>query len=113
VTITAPTELSQQVLDVVRDELNVKQVICKKGSEIGITLDMTVTPELAEEGKARGLVREIQMLRKEKGCTIDQPIAVSLPIEYKKLPDNLVSYIKKETLATGITWEETLNISIG
>ena len=63
-----------------------------------------------EAGKARELIREIQMLRKEKGCKIDERVSLTLSDEYTSLSDALLDLVKRETLATGITWGPMTNI---
>jgi len=69
--------------------------------------------EIRAMGDARMLVRKIQMMRKEKGCTIHETITLELPKEYQHLSEKLLDDIKSETLATKISWGETLQLSIG
>ena len=69
--------------------------------------------ELEHMATARTLIRSIQVLRKEKGCTIAERITVQLPEEYKTLPKKLLDTIATETVAQTITWGNTLSISIG
>ena len=111
-TAKTPTVLSSEILHVIEQELNVKKAIHDVG-EFSVTLDMTLTDELRQEGTARDLVRQIQGLRKEKGCAIDARIALILPQAAKTLPKELITYIQKETLADSVSWGETLSLSIG
>jgi isoleucyl-tRNA synthetase len=53
------------LLALIKDELNVKEVVVQTGSDEKIVLDTTITPELEEEGSVRELMREIQDLRKK------------------------------------------------
>ncbi len=113
-TYTAATKLPADVEEVLAAETNVKQVRhekVKESEEVFVALDFTVTKELAEEGEVRELTRQVQMLRKEKGCKIDERVALTLPEKYKSLPENLLKQIKKETLANVITWATDLSIS--
>ncbi len=75
-----------------------------------VALDITVTPELRNEGLARELVNRIQNLRKEKGLEVTDRIL--LKIENKKEIDEAVTqfeeYITSETLAE-LQWAESLN----
>ncbi|MDB5266851.1 MAG: isoleucyl-tRNA synthetase, isoleucyl-tRNA synthetase [Parcubacteria group bacterium] len=57
-------ELGQEFLDIIRDELNVKEVTVNKDLATEIELDPTITPELMLEGRMRDIVRSIQEMRK-------------------------------------------------
>jgi isoleucyl-tRNA synthetase len=108
--------LGREIEEVMKAELNIKNIRWNAGNELYgkfIPDDLKITSELLAEGEARGLVRQIQQLRKEKGCTIDGQIRVVLPKDYRKFPEQLIEYIKKETIATQLTWGDTLQISIG
>jgi isoleucyl-tRNA synthetase len=67
------------VLEVMAQELNVKTVAWKKGEELMVELDTTITPELKAEGDARELMRSIQKLRKEAGLAVGQTATVEAP----------------------------------
>ncbi|EKD87238.1 MAG: hypothetical protein ACD_36C00179G0003 [uncultured bacterium] len=104
-------DLDDEYLALIRDELNVKTVRLEKGKgEMGVALDTKLTPELMQEGQARELIREIQKLRKVKGCRIDERITVTLPKSFKELPKDLIDFIKKETLTGSLLWGEQLTI---
>lgn len=95
-------DLSLDLLQLIKDELNVKEVI--EGDKI--ELDIRLTPELEEEGKARDLVRDIQDARKEMGTGLDEKIVVYLP----DWPKDFEAYIKKSTLATELRRGDVLKI---
>lgn len=69
----------------------------ESGSGFVVALDTTITPELALEGKARDLVREIQDMRKEADLHIADRIKLAV-----QGADELVAahgeYLKSETL---------------
>jgi isoleucyl-tRNA synthetase len=69
-----------------------------------VALDVTLTPELKEEGLARELVNRIQNLRKESGFEVTDRIDVRIK-EHKVLATavrNNFDYICSETLATSL-----------
>jgi len=106
-------KINEALQQIIKDELNVKEVDIRVGKgELAGEFDLTITPELQQEGEARELIRQIQLLRKEKGCRIDERVTVQLPETQKHLQSQL-DYIKKETLATTIVWGESLNILTG
>jgi isoleucyl-tRNA synthetase len=66
-----------------------------------VALDITVTPELQDEGNARELVNRIQKIRKETGLELTDRIAVSVE-EHEPLKSailNFSEYICTEILA--------------
>jgi isoleucyl-tRNA synthetase len=63
------------LLDLVKEEVNVKEVVFDANLSTEVELDTYITPELEEEGELRDLIRAIQDRRKEQGLTIqDRPI---------------------------------------
>jgi len=89
----------KELLQLIKEELNVKEVSWqkKKVKEPKVVLDTKITSQLKAEGETRELVRQIQALRKETGCRLDQRIVVYLP----KIPkdERLRELVKKKTLA--------------
>lgn len=71
--------LSAEVTEIVALELNVKAVDFVDREQLSVTLDTTITPELAAESQARELVRSIQQLRRESGTTVDELVEVTAP----------------------------------
>ena len=63
-------------------------------------------------GKKRELIHTIQMLRKEKGCKINDYASLILSSEYKDLT-KMLDEVKTETLVNKITWGDTTTILIG
>jgi len=85
--------------EIVRDEVNVKQV--ENGSET--KLDKTITPELAREGWVRELVRAAQSARKKAGLVVDDRIRLSVDAE---VPEEWREMLMTETLAEELTQGE-------
>ncbi|MFA6340652.1 MAG: class I tRNA ligase family protein [Candidatus Paceibacterota bacterium] len=59
-------EGKKEYLDLIRDEVNVKEVVCDASIANEIELDVNITPILKDEGIMRDIVRAIQDLRKNK-----------------------------------------------
>jgi len=89
-------------------ELNIKNVVWKKGETLEVVIDTDIDshPDLKEEGTVRDLIRQIQVKRKELGCTLTEKIIVILP-EY---PHRFEDLIKRETLADKLRNGEVLSI---
>ena len=76
-----------------------------------VALDMTMTPELIQEGIARELVNRIQNFRKESGLEVTDKIVISLKNE-PQLEEAVIenkSYILSETLAENLNFETRAN----
>jgi len=58
---------NKELLDLVKDEVNVKEVIFDAKMEKEVELDTEITPELKEEGMVREVIRHIQDMRKGAG----------------------------------------------
>ncbi len=114
-TITTNTkELGKDFEQLIKDELNVKNLIWKKVNKeneenhtlsVSVEFDDEITPELRAEGEAREIVRSIQEERKKLGTRIDEKIQVTLA----DWPKEFEEYIKRNaligTLAKGVSFE--------
>lgn len=69
-----------ELIQLIKDEVNVKSVEFKKGAgDLEVVLDTKITPELAEEAKTRELIRNIQKERKNMGISLTRKVKVSTP----------------------------------
>jgi isoleucyl-tRNA synthetase len=69
-------KLSAELADILKEEINVKEVAFDKKLEEPFVLDTTITPELRMEGIMRELARTIQELRQEAGYVPKDAIGV-------------------------------------
>ncbi len=75
-TVTVPSgELGPEYVELIKDEVNVKEVRVEKG-EYAVSLDVMLTPALVREGTVREIVRRVNAIRKNGGLTIDDRIEV-------------------------------------
>ena len=68
------TDLDPDFLDLVKEELNVKEVITAPGDVLAVELDTKITPELKLEGICRDLTRHINDRRKKMGLSFKDKI---------------------------------------
>ncbi|MCX6726010.1 MAG: isoleucine--tRNA ligase [Candidatus Shapirobacteria bacterium] len=102
-------KMEEELIQLIKEELNIKEVEYQIGKgELKVELDTKITPELKAEGEARDLVRQIQDLRKQINCKIDEKIKVFGPSWPKDL--KLQEYIKKETLSVELLSGQELKI---
>ena len=105
--ISIPTEFKETYLVIIKDELNVKEVVVDAKIESGVVLDTTITPDLKREGDFRELARAIQDMRKAKGLTPDDRISVSIDTDEvgKDVVSTFESELKKIVQADSVTLE--------
>jgi isoleucyl-tRNA synthetase len=99
------TKLSEPLEALLLAELNVKRAEYEKG-EASVKIDMSITPELKAEGKARDIVRSIQEERKKLGTQIDEYVDVTLP----DWPSAFEEHIKKQALVKSLQKSETFSV---
>jgi isoleucyl-tRNA synthetase len=91
---------NKELMELIKDELNVKNVVADKSQKEDVVLNMEITPELKEEGLARELVRQIQSMRKEAGFIPADKINISYQLPVTNLFfEKWKNYIIKETNA--------------
>ena len=104
--------LSDGFSDVIAEELNVKKVergsgkgITKQTSDILVTLNTELTPELKSEGLLREITRTINQIRKEQKLTIADRVVVRYSTDDASLKFIFSKYaeeIKKAVLAFSV-----------
>jgi isoleucyl-tRNA synthetase len=98
------------LVELIKDEVNVKEVVFNAPIETEVALDTAITPALKEEGDLRELLRKIQDLRKEKGLSVGDKASLVVPVELKLIVDKFGGEIKKATSLTSIEVGEILNL---
>lgn len=102
-----PAEVAQFLIDIAKDELNVKSVEIVTDSESesaqpSVVYDLTITPELKREGLMREIIRHVQSARKQAGLQIDDRIILSISSDDSEISQAVGAFadvIKAETLA--------------
>ncbi len=102
--------LSEDMVNLIRDEVNVKNVLFDSTIEEEVKLDLIITPELKEEGDLRELLRKIQDLRKEKGLTVGDLAVLMVTDEFKAIVTKNGDAIKKATNLKSIEFGAKLEI---
>ncbi|OGJ38629.1 MAG: hypothetical protein A2383_00090 [Candidatus Pacebacteria bacterium RIFOXYB1_FULL_39_46] len=95
----------EQYNELIKQELNVKAVRWQNNQtdDFLVTLDLTMTAELEEEGRAREIMRTIQNLRRKAGLQVEDRARVALP----DWPEQWQAEIEAKTATTLIKGEQT------
>jgi isoleucyl-tRNA synthetase len=102
VTVTSSVESpTTEILDVLSQEVNVKEVKWQSGDQFAVEVDTTLTPELKAEGEAREVMRQVQQLRKEAGVQMADWVNVQLPNWPKEWEEQIKSKTKVKELKQG------------
>lgn len=94
--------LPDEYLTLVKEELNVKEVIASDTTE----LDTAITPELKAEGNYRELVRAVQDVRKEKGLTPHDAIAITISKDAEQFLTPFLDSFKKTVVASAVHFSD-------
>lgn len=107
--VTVPSGVIEQgYLDVIADEVNVKEILVQKG-ELKVDLDTELTPELVREGMLRDVSRKVNQLRKDVGLTINDQIELYIfsdDNEVKAMFEEHGEALKVGALATSVSFEK-------
>jgi len=74
---------NKELLNLIQEEVNVKEIVFDSKIKKEIELNTKITPELKEEGMVRDAIRQIQDMRKQAGL---KP-ADKISIEYSGTPE--------------------------
>ena len=87
--------LSAELIDLVKDEVNVKEVVVDPTIQNDVELDVNITQSLKEEGEFRELLRKVQDMRKEKGLSVGDRASLMIPPEFYTITQKYGDEIKK------------------
>jgi len=95
-----------ELLQLIKDELNVEEVILEESKEAKVEFDTQLTDHLRSKGRSRELVREIQEARKTLECRLNERIDLQLP----EWPEEFAEEIKRKTLVDHLTKGDVLKV---
>ena len=101
------SKLNNKYLKLIKEELNVKEIIIAKNINENILLDIQITPELKQEGDYRELVRFLQDMRKKMSLTPSDVVSLVFETnnEGKKLIEKFETDMKKTVLVSKIEFK--------
>ncbi len=114
---TAHQELQEYMVDIIKEEVNVKEVghdINPTHDDVAFLLDTTISPELKREGQMREVIRQVQNARKNAELQVDDRIALNLytgSSELARAIDEHKATIASETLAKSLKSDQKAILS--
>lgn len=103
--VSGAVRLSEATLDVIKEELNVKDIEVTAHVET-VELDTTINEELKLEGLARDIIREVQNARKKAALNVDDRIVLALKSSDYDVRAAIAKHsdvIRTETLAVEVS----------
>lgn len=101
-TLYVNVELGAEYIEIIKDEINVKQVVTADE----ISLETILTDELIREGELRNLMRTIQDARKEKGLSPKDEIEVTVSFSEDYFGKDLNTDLMKTCNIKAIVWND-------
>ncbi|RMD46210.1 isoleucine--tRNA ligase [Candidatus Pacearchaeota archaeon] len=95
-------ELKEEFIEIIKSEVNVKEVIFEKSEELSVELDTVLSPELEAEGFARELARKVQAARKKMGLVKSDKITLLLKGDVLEKIKGFEEFILKRVGATNL-----------
>lgn len=100
--------LHDELVSLIKDEINVKEVALDVTLTEDVALDTTITPELKKEGQFRDLIRAVQELRKQTGLTPSDSATLTVATDERGrvLIEEFASELKKTSILREIIFGE-------
>lgn len=98
----------KELLDLIKEEVNVKEIVFDSKIKEEVELDTKITPELREEGRIREIIRQIQEMRKTAGLKPKDKILLNYfgTDELNKILEKNKNFILEEGKINNLTQKE-------
>jgi isoleucyl-tRNA synthetase len=109
-TLETKVEINSEYAEIIKDEVNVKDIEINTELETDVWLDTTITPELKKEGDARELIRSIQDLRKNTGLSQEDTVVLHIvcDADFKNIVEQYTDLIQLVTRTQEIIFIDEL-----
>ena len=101
-------KLNNQLIDLIKDEINVKEVLFDNSIATDVWLNTELTEELKAEGLARDIMRGIQDARKKENLNPSDKVSLTIYAseQIKKIFEDYTDMIKSPTGVTEINFSD-------
>jgi isoleucyl-tRNA synthetase len=103
-------DLEDEFIEILKSQLNVKEIMIEDGEELKVELDTTITPELESEGYARELARQVQEFRKKLGLNKKELIELYIASSdgFNEIISGKIDFLKARTNSKKVDFVTTL-----
>jgi isoleucyl-tRNA synthetase len=91
-------KIKEQYIEILKDELNIKDIVLDEGEDQKVELDTEITEDLKKEGQYRELIRAIQDIRKKNGLNPSDVITLNIGTDASG--QELINKFKSELIKT-------------
>ena len=106
-TVSTPTQPDEELSQIIKEELNIKEIEYQKSEKLEVKLNTKITPELETEGYVREISRKIQATRKEANLVKSDTIELEITSDLNSLLESQIDTIKKKVGATSINLDKS------
>ncbi len=105
---SSKSKIDRNLLEILAEEVNVKEIVSDAKLKNDIELDIAITPELKEEGILRDIARALQELRQKAGLRPKDKIAaiLELPDVFRVIVERNEKIIKSDVGAASIEYKK-------
>ncbi|HOF44429.1 MAG TPA: isoleucine--tRNA ligase [Candidatus Pacearchaeota archaeon] len=103
-------DFEEELIEILKSQLNVKEIVIEEEEELKVVLDREITPELESEGYAREIARQVQEFRKKLGLSKKENIELYIATsdEFKEIIRSKTDFIKLRTNSKKLEFVATL-----
>ncbi len=103
-TVSFEKTISKNLVQLISQQLNVKKIEIKKGKDLKVKFDTTLTRELEAEGYARNIARNVQAFRKELGLEKKDKVKTYLSVdkELSEMLEGQKEFLRERTNSTSV-----------
>lgn len=105
--VNSEIKIEEDLLDIIKNQLNLKEIEFSEDKKTIIVLDTTLTPKLESEGYSREIARKVQALRKTANLVKSDRIELEITSEFEKYLIENIEFLKERTGSASINFKES------
>jgi len=106
-TVSTPMQPKKELSEIIKEELNIKELEYKESETLQVILDTDITPKLEAEGFAREISRKIQASRKSNGLIKSDKIEIEIISDFNNILESQIDFIKQRVGAKTVSLQKS------